>query len=110
MSDIFSHSKINTFNNCTELYHISYIQKIRKDNENIEAYLGSCVHYVIEEIYNQKNDTINFDEMVYMYNKVWNERWHEEVYLAQMPQRKKNTQRKPVNIVKNINANPTIVS
>ena len=33
MSDIFSHSKINTFNNCTELYHISYIQKIRKDNE-----------------------------------------------------------------------------
>ena len=94
MSDIFSHSKINTFNNCTELYHISYIQKIRKDNENIEAYLGSCVHHVIEEIYNQKNDTINFDEMVYMYNKVWNDKWHEKVYLAQMPQRKKNPQRK----------------
>ena len=94
MSDIFSHSKINTFKNCTELYHISYIQKIRKENENIEAYLGSFVHHVIEDIYNQKNDTINFDEMVYMYNKVWNERWHDKVFLAQMPQRKKNPQRK----------------
>ena len=30
MSDIFSYSKINTFSNCRELYHINYIQEILK--------------------------------------------------------------------------------
>ena len=94
MSEIFSHSKLNTFKNCTELYHISYIDKIRKHNENIEAFLGSCVHNVIEDIYNKKIDNINFDEMIYMYNKTWNQRWHDNIFLAQMPQYKKNPQRK----------------
>ncbi|MAX13104.1 MAG: hypothetical protein CMG11_03455 [Candidatus Marinimicrobia bacterium] len=94
MSDLFSYSKINTFKNCTELYHINYIDKVRKENENIEAFLGSCVHYVIEEIYNQENDGINFDEMIYMYNKIWNQRWHDNIFLAQMPQYNKNHQRK----------------
>ena len=56
--------------------------------------MGSCVHYVIEEIYNQKNDGINFDEMIYMYNKIWNQRWHDNIFLAQMPQYNKNHQRK----------------
>mgnify|MGYP001231442554 CR=1 FL=1 len=63
MSELFSYSKINTFKNCRELYHINYIQGIRKENENIEAYLGSCVHAVIEDIYNNKNQAINFDDM-----------------------------------------------
>ena len=54
MSDTFSYSKINTFSNCRELYHINYIQEIRKKNDNIESYLGSCVRYVIEYIYNNK--------------------------------------------------------
>ena len=81
MSEIFSYSKINTFKNCRELYHINYIQGIRKKNENIEAYLGSCVHYVIEEIYRKKNQVINFDEIVYMYDKIWKNNWHEDIYL-----------------------------
>ena len=55
MSEIFSYSRINTFKNCRELYHINYIQGIRKENENIEAYLGSCVHHVIEDIYENNN-------------------------------------------------------
>ena len=81
MSEVFSYSKINTFKNCRELYHINYIQGIRKDNENIEAYLGSCVHAVIEDIYNNKNQAINFDTIVDMYQRKWNNNWHENVFL-----------------------------
>ncbi len=86
MSDIFSYSKINTFSNCRELYHINYIQQIRKKNDNIESYLGSCVHYVIEYIYENKLDTITLDEIVYIYNEHWKERWHDNIY---MPDRSK---------------------
>ena len=81
MAQRFSYSKINTFNNCREAYRINYINGIRKDNENIEAYLGSCVHYVIEEIYNNANSSINFDEIVYMYKKSWDDNWHDNIYL-----------------------------
>jgi len=81
MSELFSYSKINTFKNCRELYHINYIQGIRKENENIEAYLGSCVHAVIEDIYNNKNQAINFDDIVDMYQRKWNDNWHESVFL-----------------------------
>ena len=86
MSDVFSYSKINTFSNCRELYHINYIQKIRKKNDNIESYLGSCVHDVIEYIYNNKLDTITLDEIVDIYNQRWKERWHNNIY---MPDRSK---------------------
>ncbi len=72
MSKVFSYSRINTFKNCRELYHINYIQGIRKENENIEAYLGSCVHHVIEDIYENNNQIINFDEIIYMYDKTSN--------------------------------------
>ena len=81
MSEVFSYSRINTFKNCRELYHINYIQGIRKENENIEAYLGSCVHHVIEDIYENSNQIINFDEIIYMYDKTWKDRWHDNVYL-----------------------------
>ena len=81
MGEVFSYSRINTFKNCRELYHINYIQGIRKENENIEAYLGSCVHHVIEDIYENSNQIINFDEIIYMYDKTWKDRWHDNVYL-----------------------------
>ena len=81
MSQRFSYSRLNTFNNCREAYRINYIKGIRKDNENIEAYLGSCVHYVIEDIYNNANSSINFDEIVYMYKKSWDDNWHDSIYL-----------------------------
>ena len=81
MSDVFSYSRINTFKNCRELYHINYIQGIRKDNENIEAYLGTCVHSVIEDIYNANNQGINFDEIVDMYKKKWEDNWHDNIFL-----------------------------
>ena len=81
MSELFSYSKINTFKNCRELYHINYIQGIRKKNENIEAYLGTCVHTVIENIYNEENQNINFDDMVNMYQDIWSKNWHDNVFL-----------------------------
>ena len=81
MAQRFSYSRINTFNNCREAYRINYINGIRKENENIEAYLGSCVHYVIEEIYKTSNHAINFDEIVYLYKKSWDDNWHDSIYL-----------------------------
>ena len=78
---LFSYSKINTFQNCRELYYINYIQKIRKVNENIEAYLGSCVHKVIEYIYSESINDINLDDIIFMYDKVWKDRWHDKIYI-----------------------------
>tara|TARA_B100001057_G_C22778404_1_gene922606 strand:+ start:567 stop:1364 length:798 start_codon:yes stop_codon:yes gene_type:complete len=79
--DKFSFSKINTFNNCREQYYIHYILNIRKPNENIEAFLGSCVHEVIEFLYEEKKSEINFDKIIDLFDKIWKKKWHNDIYL-----------------------------
>lgn len=82
MQDKFSFSKINTFNNCREQYYINYILNIRKPNENIEAYLGSCVHNTIEILYKEKNSNVNFDSIIELYDSIWKKDWHDNIYLV----------------------------
>ena len=86
MKDIFSYSKINTFSNCRELYYINYIKGIRNSKDNIESYLGTCVHNVIEYIYNEKLKNITLDQIIDLYNHFWNDNWHDAIF---MPDRTK---------------------
>jgi putative RecB family exonuclease len=49
---IFSHSRLNTYENCPRKFAFQYIEKpdIEK-RDSIEAFMGSCVHKVLEHLY-----------------------------------------------------------
>ena len=47
----YSHSRINTFENCPLQYKFNYIEKIKRDEESIEAFVGSRFHEVMEKLY-----------------------------------------------------------
>jgi RecB family exonuclease len=49
---LYSHSQLETFENCPIKYKFRYIGKIRKPEEqSIEAFVGSCVHTTLQKLY-----------------------------------------------------------
>lgn len=52
---IYSHSKLETFENCPLRYKFAYIDRIKREEEGIEAFLGSRFHEVMEKLYKDLN-------------------------------------------------------
>ena len=52
----FSFSAISTFKSCPKSFELKYIQKLPEAFKSIEAYMGNCVHEVLEWAYKQRND------------------------------------------------------
>jgi len=82
----FSFSKINTYKLCPQKYKINYIDKVYKKCESIEAFMGKRVHEVIEWTYlskDQLGDVCTVDSLLDQYNLIWDNKWHDNIYLAQ---------------------------
>ena len=82
----YSFSKINTYKNCPQKYKINYLNKIRKNHESIEAFMGKRVHEVLEWFYYKRikntSSFFPFDILLEKYNNLWNYHWHNDIYLA----------------------------
>ena len=52
--DTLSYSKASSFENCERKFSFSYLEKIRTES-GIHAAVGTFVHEIIEEFYNQNN-------------------------------------------------------
>src|SRR3989344_1032971 len=50
---IYSHSKLETFEQCPQKYKFKYIDKIKIKEKPIEAFLGSVVHITLDWLYQQ---------------------------------------------------------
>ena len=44
MSEIYSHSRLSTFENCRKKFEFRYVLKLPEDSEGIEAFVGKRVH------------------------------------------------------------------
>ena len=86
----FSYSRINTYKSCPQRYKINYIDKVYKNSESIEAFMGKRVHEVIEWLSNKNKELGGFctvDFLLDKYNIIWEESWHDNIYLAQQKYR-----------------------
>jgi len=84
----YSYSKIQTFESCPQKFKINYIDKIRKPNESIEAFMGKRVHEVLDWLYKERigeNNFISLDILLNKYDELWVEKWHENIYSANLP-------------------------
>lgn len=48
---VYSHSRLSSFENCPLAYKYRYIDRIRTAWQSIEAFMGKCVHEVLEDLY-----------------------------------------------------------
>lgn len=75
---LYSHSQLQTFEDCPLRYKFRYIDKIKKPEEQtIEAFVGSCVHEALEKLYADlvlcKQNSL--DDLLTYYRETWEKNW-----------------------------------
>ena len=90
---VYSHSKLNTFEQCPLKYKYRYIDKKKPDIEQtIEAHLGKVVHNTLELIYTQakKNKVLTIDEIIKYYSENWQEKYSEDFLIVKQDKTSKD--------------------
>ena len=66
---IYSHSRLNTFEQCPLKFKYKYLDKISEDKTTIESHLGSVVHATLEWFYLlvKEKRTPSLDDVVNYY-------------------------------------------
>ena len=78
----YSHSRINTFENCPLQYKFNYIEKIKRDEESIEAFVGSRFHETMEKLYQDFRFRVyTLEELLSYYEDQWSKNYHENILI-----------------------------
>jgi putative RecB family exonuclease len=74
----YSHSKLSAYENCPFGYKLAYIDKIKRDTEGIEAFLGNQVHDTLQKCYDdiRRTKLNTLDELLACYDSLWQKNWH----------------------------------
>lgn len=80
---IYSHSRLSTFETCPLQYKFIYVDKIKREQEGIELFLGSRFHETMELLYKDlKFKTYTLEELLNFYDTKWHKEWHETVIIT----------------------------
>jgi putative RecB family exonuclease len=83
-SPVYSPSRISTYESCPRQYRYRYIDRIPREEESIEAFLGSRVHEALNRLYRdlllEKHP--HLDELLNYYDTEWRRRWHDQVRIV----------------------------
>jgi putative RecB family exonuclease len=81
---VYSHSRLSTYENCPLQFKYTYIDKIKRYTEGIEAFLGTTMHETIKKCYEDirrtKLDTL--DELLVYYDALWQKNWHDDIIIT----------------------------
>ena len=80
-SRIYSHSQLSTYEECPLKYKLRYRDKIKRDVESVEAFLGGTVHETLKKCSDHirlaRLDTL--DELLVCYDNLWQQNWHDGI-------------------------------
>ncbi len=79
----FSPSKLDCYKECPRRYRFRYVDKIKRDTQTVEAFLGDCVHRTFESLYEdvQHGKVPTPDELVARYDALWGAEWTDKIAL-----------------------------
>jgi len=71
---LYSHSRLSSYEKCPLQYKYRYLDKIRRDTQSIESFLGHRVHEVLETLYRRLPERVpTLDELLALYHRRWDE-------------------------------------
>jgi putative RecB family exonuclease len=77
---LYSHSRLGMFENCPLQYKFNYIDKIKREEESIEAFLGSRFHEVMEKLYQGLRFRVyTLEELLSYYEDQWSEKKEQQM-------------------------------
>lgn len=76
----YSHSQLEKFETCPLQYKFVYVDRLRRYEEGVEAFLGQRFHEAMQFLYQERRFRIvPLDELLAYYEKRWAEKWHAAV-------------------------------
>ena len=80
---IYSHSRLETFENCPLMFKFAYIDNIKREQEGVEAFLGSRFHETMEKLYKDlKCKVYSLEELLNYYETKWDKEWTDSVIVT----------------------------
>jgi len=81
---IYSHSQLSMYKECPLKYKLCYRDKIKREIEGIEAFLGTMVHETLKKCYDDVRLTkVNsLVDLLTFYDKAWQEHWHDSIIIT----------------------------
>ncbi|MBI4377430.1 MAG: PD-(D/E)XK nuclease family protein [Elusimicrobia bacterium] len=79
----FSPSRLDTYKDCPRRYRYRYVDKIERDVQSIEAFLGSCVHKAFEILYETllQGRLLSEQEVLAGFESWWDKEWSPQVLI-----------------------------
>jgi putative RecB family exonuclease len=80
----FSHSKLQVYERCPLQYKFQYLTNLKATKETtIEAFMGGCVHSVLELLYRdlQKTKLNSLEDLLKFYDELWRVEWNDEIII-----------------------------
>jgi putative RecB family exonuclease len=89
---VYSHSRLETFENCPLKYKFRYIDGIKKAEQGVEAFLGSLVHEVLRKLYDdlQLEKLNTLDELLESFTTRWKQAWGPHVRIVRADMTEQN--------------------
>ena len=77
MSEIYSHSRLSSFEDCPKKFEYRYVLKLKRDTESIEGFMGKQVHEVLERLYGftAQGKVPSLGRVIERFRIWWNERY-----------------------------------
>lgn len=74
---IFSHSRLSSFEDCPRKFHFRYVLRIPSDSESIEGFVGKRVHEVLERLYlaTRRGHVPSLAQVLRRFRILWQEAW-----------------------------------
>jgi putative RecB family exonuclease len=84
MMPIYSHSQLSMYQQCPLKYKLCYRDRIKRDVEGVEAFLGTVVHETLRKCYDDARLTkVNtLDELLAYYENIWQQNWHDAIIIT----------------------------
>ncbi len=81
---IYSHSQLSTYEECPLKYKLNYRDKIKRDIEGIEAFLGTMVHETLKKCYDDVRLTKlnSLSDLLSYYDTLWQQNWHDLIIIT----------------------------
>jgi len=75
VTEVYSHSRLSSFESCPRKFHYRYVLKIPVETESVEAFAGKKVHEVLERLYKaaQQSRFPSLDRVLRLFRELWSE-------------------------------------
>jgi len=80
----YSHSQLESFENCPLKYRLQYIERIRTGRKSIEAFMGSMVHAALEKLYRdvRMSRCPGIEELSASYLDLWDSAFGDGIFVV----------------------------